>query len=214
MGLDRLIFWVGWNILLALIPVVLAIVIYRLDKRPGGLPKKLGMVVLGLVWFAFLPNTCYLLTEWRHFLASVDGAGMYLRTNLDSVQTLHLMFRTAFYFVFSGTGMIAFALAIRPMAALARSRSAHWWTLGIPLFVTLSLGIYLGLILRYNSWDLLMRPAEVFASIGALSERPRLSVFIVAFGGFLWLAYFVLDVWIDGLIARWRKVFGSPKASS
>ncbi len=32
--------------------------------------------------------------------------------------------------------------------------------------------------------------------------RPKLAAFILAFGGFLWVAYEAIDIWIDGLKLR------------
>lgn len=71
-----------------------------------------------------------------------------------------------------------------------------------PFFAIVSLGVYLGLVLRFNSWDLLVRPAAVWKAIMEITHRPLLAIFIAAFGLFLWVAYEALDIWIDGL--KWR----------
>ena len=63
---------VVWNFFLALIPVVLAFVIYygvQRDKRRDDPAHKVFWLGLMFIWLVFLPNTCYLVTEWRHFLA-------------------------------------------------------------------------------------------------------------------------------------------------
>ncbi len=195
--------WVAWNTFLAAIPIVLALAFSRLaELREKTALTKFGMVAVALAWLAFLPNTCYLLTEWRHYLYRLDARNLYLQSQLDAGMTLDLMRDTVFYFCYSGIGMLAFALAVRPMARVASKNGVPTWVLGVPLFLLLSVGVYLGLVLRYNSWDLLARPAEVWASIADLAGRPRLTAFIVLFGGFLWLAYLAIDVWIDGLLLR------------
>jgi hypothetical protein len=48
----------------------------------------------------------------------------------------------------------------------------------------------------------------VFAAIFHAILRPELFVFILAFGGFLWLAYFLIDIWVDGAIMRWQQRSG------
>jgi len=169
---------------------------------------KLLAALLGVAWLAFLPNTCYLLTEWRHYLLTLDASNLYLQSRLDSGATLRLMLYTAFYFCYSAIGMLAFALAIRPMSRLVRLRGLSAWVAAIPLFLLLSLGVYLGLILRYNSWDLMTRPEQVWGSVLELTRHPMLVRFLVVFGAFLWLAYTAIDIWIDGFISRWRKTFG------
>ena len=201
--------WVIWNTFLAIAPVVLAQVISRMAGQWKRTPTlKILAALLGLGWLALLPNTCYLLTEWRHYLLTLDADNLYLRSRLDSNATLWLMIYTAFYFCYSAVGMLAFALAIRPMAQLLKSRGYTAWIWGIPFFLLMSVGVYLGLILRYNSWDLITRPSEVWNSVLELTRHPLLVRFIVVFGGFLWLAYTAIDIWIDGFIGRWKKTAG------
>ena len=201
--------WVSWNTFLAIVPVVLANIIVWLAGLPKRKILKVPVAMLGLVWLAFLPNTCYLLTEWRHFLFTLDGTDLYLQARIDSAMTLRLMLHTVFYFCYSGVGVLTFTLAIRPIARLAKQKGANLWVYTIPLFLMLSIGVYLGLVLRYNSWDLISRPGEVWESVKTLSRRPALSAFIIVFGGFLWLAYTAVDIWIDGLIIRWRHLKAS-----
>lgn len=193
----------SWDVFLALIPVVLGYSIYGIAKsRPRGLARNLIIALLGLAWIAFLPNTCYLLTEWRHFFLTLDAGNLFLRSRTNRDLAVVLMAYTAFYFCFSGVGMLAFVLAIRPIARLAKKTGYSLFILGMPLFLMLSIGVYLGLILRYNSWDLITNPDLVLSSIISLADRPVLSAFIFAFGGFLWLAYLAIDIWVDGIKSR------------
>jgi len=197
--------WVIWNSFLALVPVALAQVICRAAAVPRkGTALKVGLVLLTLTWLAFLPNTCYLFTEWRHFLARLDASDLYLRSQQSSGLILRLMIETAAYACYAGFGMLTFVLAIRPIERLARKRFVEVWPLAIPLFILLSVGVYLGLILRFNSWELLTRPMDIGRSVAALAYRPTLSLLIIAFAGFLWLAYIAIDIWIDGFLVRWR----------
>jgi uncharacterized membrane protein len=84
------------------------------------------------------------------------------------------------------------------------------WLWGIPFFPLVSLGVYLGLIQRFNSWDLLHRPGIIWTrSLQALA-RPDLFIFILAFGAFLWLAYYLLDIWVDGAKMRWSRTSEKP----
>jgi len=202
---------IAWNVFLAAIPVAAAYLMAAAEGRARKRPLwNIILLAAGLVWLVFLPNTCYLLTEWRHFLMELDQSNLYLQSRLNPSVTLLLMFYTAFYFCYSAVGMLAFALAIRPVAALLRRVGARTWVWGLPLFLLMSVGVYLGLVMRFNSWELLTRPGEIWASVERLALRPRLSAFIVFFGAFLWLAYGVIDIWIDGLLARLRAVSGGP----
>ncbi len=159
-------------------------------------------IVLGAVWLAFLPNTCYLLTEWRHFLDMLYFGGLYHEARLSPDGAMRFLAYTAFYALYSGCGMVCFALAIRPLARALRKRGLRVLVPGIALFVLVALGVYLGLILRYNSWDLVTRPGVIAGSIADVLSRPRLGLFILGFAAFLWVAYNVIDIWIDGLVQR------------
>jgi len=202
----HLLYWFVVNNILAFAPVALAYAVQALAARWQHRPAlKLAAAALLLVWLVFLPNSCYLLTEWRHYLRNVDASNLYLRSRLDSDATLSLMILTAFFACYSVIGILAFTLAIRPIARLVRGEGATPWAWGLPLFLLASVGVYLGLILRYNTWDLLTRPEQVWASVSQLALRPRLSALIVAFAAFLWLVYLAIDVWLDGLAARFKN---------
>ena len=197
-----------WNTFLALVPVLLAQVIPRMalaSRRNKAV--VVPIVIATIVWLVFLPNTCYLLTEWRHFLHRLDMSDMFLRSQSDTGVTLLLMVYTVFFFCYSAMGMVAFALAIRPIARLARDRGANLWAWGALLFGMVSVGVYLGLVLRLNSWDLAVRPANVWAAVAGITSHPVLCCFLVFFAGVLWLAYAAIDIWLDGLASRWKEWF-------
>jgi len=211
MNIHELFRWVGWNAFLAIIPVVLAYMIAGYLRQGNKQPRWLAFLVvalLGLCWLAFLPNTCYLLSEWRHFFEPRQFMALYARwKSLGDKEAVALLFlSTLFYFCYSTFGALTFALAIRPLARLAKSKSNFTILLGIPLFLLVSLGAYLGLIRRLNSWDLVTHPGKVWLDIhGALVQRWDL-FFILAFAGFFWLVYLVTDIWVDGFVARWKQV--------
>lgn len=193
--------------MLAIIPVVTGYAIRAVHKSKITTALRHSVsTVLAAVWFVFLPNTCYLLTEWRHFLMTVDGRNLFLRARVDSSYMIELLFLSLFYFLYSSFGMLMFALAIRPLSrAVVKDRVAiRLWA--IPFFSAVSLGVYLGLILRFNSWDLLTRPGMVWNATIELTSRPLLSAFIVGFGMFLWLSYELLDIWIDGFQSRFANL--------
>ncbi len=203
---DDLLRWVVWNTFLALIPVAAGWGIYALYKRPRRrtAPIRAITALLAVVWFAFVPNSCYLLTEWRHFLEIIGYTGLYADFYVSKTAAVRLMMYTLFYIFYSGIGLLTFALAIRPIVWLMREKRLTPWLWAIPFFLLMSLGVYLGLILRLNSWDIFTRPAFVWASIVTALSRPSLVALIVAFASFLWFVYIVMDIWVDGLVCKWR----------
>jgi len=195
--------WITWNLLLAAIPVALALSMRRLWSRDA----RAMVWPLGLLWLIFLPNTCYLLTEWRHFFYILERDQFYSQWQvLHDINALRqLILYCLFYLGYSALGMLAFVLAVRPVYRLLRCANQSAWLWGLPFFPLISLGVYLGLILRFNTWDLLHAPGRIIAESWQAVTRPYLFTFILSFGAFLWLSYFVLDIWIDGALLRWRR---------
>ncbi len=210
-----LILWVGWNVFLSLIPVALAYAVAGLagpSFNSVNPLRKTMVIVVGLTWLAFLPNACYLLTEWRHFLDQLGYSSLTFRWHQDSGAALELMVNTLFYLCYSGTGILTFALAIRPVARVFRDAGAKLWVWGIPLFMLNSLAVYLGLVLRFNSWEMLTKPGTIWTATASLGSRPVLTSFILAFAVFLWVVYWIMDIWVDGFAVRWRSIMEREKA--
>lgn len=198
--------WVALNVGLALIPVAAAYAIQGLARVKRSWLAVPTIVILGFIWLIFLPNTAYLLSEWRHWFRFMDMSNMSVRWARDAGDALTFMVYTLFYLAFSSAGLLTLVLAIRPIAHVMRNRGADLWIWGVPLFLLCSVGVYLGLVLRFNSWEMVTMPGDVWARCAELLGRPVLTSFIIAFAGFLWLLYLIMDIWIDGLVARWHTI--------
>jgi uncharacterized membrane protein len=197
-----------WNLFLAVIPVLLAFFIargMRGQKRAGGPISWVVWIVLLVVWLAFLPNTCYLLTEWRHYLVTLSSIPLYFQAEVSREAFVDFLLMTGFYILYTGSGLLMFFLAVWPLDRLARRRLKGWiWPCQAAIFALCALGVYLGLLPRFNSWDLL-HPYKLLlilqTSLG-VHQRPLLLGFIVGFAAILWLLYTLFDIWMDG--AAWR----------
>lgn len=201
---------VAWNLFLAAIPVVLAFAIARRVRAGRQEPGRAHWVVtvpLLLIWLVFLPNTCYLLTEWRHFLDAVTRGPIYAQAKTSRDGILDFLLLLGFYIAYSGSGLLAFFLAIWPLDQMAR-RWGAWRTVGQAVFFVLcALGVFLGLINRFNSWDL-VHPQRLQAIIGAMAEtlkRPVLLGLILGFGATLWTLYGAFEIWMDGARLRFDR---------
>lgn len=197
--------WTLWNLMLAAAPVVLGYSLARgLSRVSGreGFLRWVGLATLAAVWLAFVPNTCYLFTEWRHFLERVDGGNIAMKAMDDQRQLLRIAGPALFYMCYSGFGAITLTLAIRPIERSLRRRGVPFCVVAIPLFILIAVGVYLGLVLRFNSWDLWTRPMEVLASASAVVRYPVLFVTVMLFAAMLWVLYEALDLWLDGVLRR------------
>src|SRR2546423_5846498 len=158
---------VSWNLFLAAIPVGLAYFVAWGLRRRGkqrNLPLAL-CIPLGVVWLAFLPNTCYLLTEWRHLLFDARWAALLQAGDTDRSAMLSTAKWSVLFLGYSSVGVLLFTLAIRPMERWLRSAGQNPLFFAPLFFPLISLGVYLGLIVRLNSWDLIQRPGFVWEAV-------------------------------------------------
>jgi uncharacterized membrane protein len=197
--------WILWNLSLAVIPVVVGYLLAA-GAQTWTLRRRrvpwIAWLPLALVWFAFLPNTCYLLTEWRHFL--FDAHFTSLRNAADTNRTLMLNVarQGLFFLIYSGVGVLCFALSIRPIEQLLRQTRAPLLPWAVPFFFLTSLGVYMGLIVRLNSWDILTRPGYVLGIAVHAMTTPLVLKTILVFAVLLWMLYELVDIWVDGAAAR------------
>lgn len=195
--------WVAWNALLAFIPVGLAYAIAALARgKRQRLLRYTALALMAPVWFAFLPNTCYLVTEWRHFLEALSRGNLVEQWMHDREALMLVVAYSIFFLGYSLLGLYSFTLAVRPIVPIVRRITRHLWILAIPFFILMALGVYLGLVLRFNSWDLLHQPQAIWESALYALSHPFLAALILALAVFLWLAYLFFDIWIDGYQTR------------
>jgi uncharacterized membrane protein len=194
-----------WNVFLASIAVALSQPLASLIRahraRRDGL-LAIPMAIVFAAWLLMLPNTCYLFTEVRHLFEAIDESDLWARAHHSSPARWALVVRMLVVLAYAGVGALSFGVAIRCVrrALEANGRSVF---VALPLFfAVVSLGVYLGLIERLNSWDALTHPSRVLADVMLCLASPRRAL-VVALGGVaLWTVYEIVDVWIDGVALR------------
>ena len=158
--------WMAWNLGLAALPLALARSLFAPGRRPS------ARWWVGVVAFvALLPNAPYVLTDVIHF----D----------DAVRASDSDLWVAFAIVPAYAGLLAggFACYVASVVRLERWLRGQGWTLpqllgaDISVHALCAVGVFLGRVFRFNSWDLLARPHDI-ASVLRVPE-PR-SVAIVA----------------------------------
>ena len=55
--------WLGWNLFLAWVPFLLALLLYHRARAGASWPV---LAPLGVLWLAFFPNAPYLITDLKH----------------------------------------------------------------------------------------------------------------------------------------------------
>jgi uncharacterized membrane protein len=172
-----------WNLFLAWLPLIismLASLYVRIVSRRWAIP---GLIVLGVAWLLLFPNAPYLTTDFIHLLSG-PNVRRYDYTGLL------LWFDIIVHFLFAWCGLFLGYLSTRRFQVIVErygSRFAGW------LFVTVAsflggFGLYLGRVVRLNSWDALFSP---FRLINGIAEglNKNAEVFTFMFGSFILIVY-------------------------
>ncbi len=177
---DRFYDGLAWNLLLAWVPFVLALVLYDAYRRG----RSTGLVVgLGALWLLFLPNAPYLLTDFVH-LGGTDAAPLWFDGALIA----------AFAFAGLALGLGSLCLVHAVVARLAGVVAG--WAFALAVLALCGVGVYAGRFVRLNSWDLLTQPRHVLELAARAAVDPlgntRLLGFTLVFGCFLSVAYLLV----------------------
>jgi uncharacterized membrane protein len=167
-----------WNLFLAWVPYGLSLLVVNRKALAGWLV----LPVLG-AWLLFLPNAPYILTDLVHLKA---------RHGVPFWFDLMLILS----FAFTGLLLGWISLLNVQQRAMQWIRPAYTWLLVAATSLACGFGIYLGRVLRYNSWDILSDPRGLLEDVAAPLLHPRAHAGTIgttlAFAGFLFLGYVVL----------------------
>ncbi|QRY53056.1 DUF1361 domain-containing protein [Mycolicibacterium septicum] len=172
-----------WNLVLAWIPMVVAIAFDLVERR-------LWLLPLGAAWLAFLPNAPYLVTDlvhlgegyelWRHVLQYGFAAWTGILLGVVSLLLVHQRIDDEF--------------------------GAFWgWLVAVLSVAACAVGVVIGRFQRWNSWDLVTQPDAVVAATFDWMRSPLSYVqstgVAIAVAAFFGLAY--LTIWaLNGLNVR------------
>lgn len=155
-GTDRL-FFLYWNLILAWLPLLFAYWLRKSLARTRWLkPKNL---ILTFLWFVFLPNSFYIVTDFEHLAPAAGVSLMY-----DSV----LIMTTAL------AGLIVGCMSINLVHTELKQRVPKRRIIDIlgSVFLLAALAIYLGRVLDYNTWDILANPFGLALDLGSRLSQP------------------------------------------
>lgn len=187
---------VGWNLFLAALPILCGIALARrLEVRSGTPARRVGTLALAAAWLLLLPNAPYLLTEVRHFL--FDPPWRDLLENPSPAARRALFTWGLAFLAYGAVGLAAFTAALRPVENALRSRWPGLRRLRAPFFFVIALGVWLGLVPRWNSWDVVVSPLGILGSALHAVTTPPTLLSIAAFAMVLCgLHYLLCAAWL------------------
>jgi uncharacterized membrane protein len=160
--------WMGWNLFLALVPLLLARFLFGHRER-----ARWMLVTGGAVFVAFLPNAPYVLTDVLHLpreLATTHG-NHWLAAALVGQ-----------YLCLFAVGFAAYVLSLvrleRWLADHGASRRAVLLT-DLSLHALCAVGIILGRVFRFNSWDLVANPGGLLDLVRVPQPRTFAVLFVL-----------------------------------
>ena len=170
-----------WNLFLAWLPLVFALL--ACEKYQNGSGRNWRFLALAGAWLLFFPNAPYIFTDLIHLTTHFYG---------------HFWVDMVLILICALTGLVLGFVSLYLMqSVVARmfGRLASWLFIAGVAGVS-SFGIYLGRFLRFNSWDILFKPMELYHGIGNWTAAPLATssprAFLVLFSTFLFLAYVML----------------------
>ncbi|MCB0466457.1 MAG: DUF1361 domain-containing protein [Aequorivita sp.] len=171
-----------WNLFLAMIPFFISTYLKTIKRI-----KKPKLYFLLSVWLLFLPNAPYLMTDFIHLrLSPMEWLGF------DSLMIT----------VFAVTGLAFYVVSIKEMKQMLFENITQKLvskSLSILPFAV-GFGMYLGRVLRWNSWDILHNPFVLFKNIFEIIASPIDNIeawaFTILFGLFLKLAYWCFEKYL------------------
>jgi uncharacterized membrane protein len=168
--------WMAWNLFLAVVPLVLSLVLFRVELRRSPL-WWLGFAV----FVAFLPNAPYVLTDFIHLENDLA------RINSDLLDTLVVIPR---YAVFMLLGFGAYVLSLMHLGTYLKQVGRPQWILPMELglHILSAAGVYLGRVERFNSWDFVTQLDVLVRSMAEnLTHGYAWAFTVISFGAIAWL---------------------------
>jgi len=175
--------WMGWNTLLAWVPVGLALLLFRGDG-----PRRVSR---SPVWWAgaalfalFLPNAPYVVTDLIHLRSDIllsDEGGPVVTAVLPV------------YALLVGSGLLAYHLALSAMLRhLGRLGLGAWQgRVTLATHALCAVGIFLGRWARLNSWEPVVAPHTALERIVAHLTWGWAPALILATFLVIWTGHFV-----------------------
>jgi uncharacterized membrane protein len=187
--------WIAWNLFLAFIPLVLSFWLFR---RKSNYRSYVWWIFFA-IYFAFLPNAPYLLTDIVHLIRGIrEGYSAWVITLIFI--PLHL------FAIIAGTEAYTISL-INQGNYLKRQVSEKWvlWS-ELTTHALCAVGIYMGRFQRFNSWNLVTDPDNVLLTTidDLIAKRPVFVMFITFV--VLTVVYWIMKQITLGLVMRIRYV--------
>lgn len=158
-----------WNIFLAWVPCIISLVILsHFDKLKR---HNVLFAILFVTWLLFFPNAAYILTDLIHVKHRYYIPMWYDMLLIGS---------------FAVNGLIIGLYSLSHIHQIIKHTYGHrisWAAICVLMYLN-GLGVYLGRVLRWNSWDIATHPVRIVHDLFAILNpfrHPQAVVFTASF---------------------------------
>jgi uncharacterized membrane protein len=162
--------WMGWNMFLAIVPLVLSVFLFR--STPPHQSRSMLWWLGAIAFVAFLPNAPYILTDIIHLN--------------DAVMHYNSVWVTGFilfplYLAFMGAGFFAYVLSLINLGHYLQQQKLGRYVTRIELLLHFlcSIGVFIGRFPRLNSWYLITQPGRVIMTLLETLRSPQAAIGIL-----------------------------------
>ncbi|MBI5373339.1 MAG: DUF1361 domain-containing protein [Sphingobacteriales bacterium] len=145
-----------WNLFLAFVPYGIT---RWMSAHTEVVENKIRRVALLALWLLFIPNSFYIITDLFHLI---------------HVRSAPKWFDLLLIFSFAWNGILFGIISLRRVEGIIGGERGPRLSLFLVFLVMWlnALGIYIGRFLRFNSWDVLTDPVNLFTEISGLVLNP------------------------------------------
>lgn len=181
-----------WNLALAWIALAATLFLERTIHRHAW-SSWLALVATA-IWLLFLPNTFYMVTDLIH-VRELSGAEL-----LNGI----FMF-SSFIFIGVILGIISIYIVHRELRKRLSTR-ASWLCVGLVMLLC-SFAMYIGRVLRWNSWDIVIHPSSLLFDVTDrlinVQNHPHMLATTLGFFAMILSLYVV--IWYMARVARGQR---------
>jgi uncharacterized membrane protein len=190
--------WMGWNLFLAAVPLALSFPLFAPSaaKRRGP-PFRAVWAAVFLVYYLFLPNAPYVLTDVIRMILQIKNYRYYGMS--DTFMVLGLLPQ---YGLFMLLGFSCYTVAFgRQLRFLER---CGWPSSAVRAVrflnpAVMAVGIYLGRVHRFNTWDVLSRSDEIVATTIEGFRNAAFFSFLAITSGAILLGHEILTMFFQAV---------------
>lgn len=171
-----------WNLFLAWLPLIVSLLTLQVAQRVRGSLRVPIVLILGIGWLLLYPNAPYLTTDFIHLI--------FKWYHPDS---MIVWYDLVVFFLFSWCGLLLGYVSLRhfhEMVRLGTSRGIGWLFVVGASFLG-GFGLYLGRVIRLNSWDALFNPFRLIEGV-IEGLNPDAFAFTILFGMLILILYVTL----------------------